>query len=123
MHHIPSRAQVHPVIELRARQMRSALTPSEQKLWEAIRGGRLGVWFRPQVPLGRFIADFVAPSVRLVVEVDGKYHARQRTADARRDRTFMRMGYRVLRVEAALVEGRLAEAVARIRSTLASSGP
>jgi very-short-patch-repair endonuclease len=95
--------------------MRSALTPSEQKLWEAIRGSRLGVCFRRQVPLGRYIADFVAPSVRLVVEVDGRYHSRRRTADARRERDLRRMGYRVLRLDAALVEGQLAEAVAHIR--------
>lgn len=46
MQHISTRTQVHPVIDLRARQMRSALTPSEQKLWDAIRGGKLGVCFR-----------------------------------------------------------------------------
>ena len=90
MHHIGSSAHVHPVIELRARQMRSALTPSEQTLWEAIRGCRLGVWFRRQVPIGRYIADFVAPSMRLVVEVDGQYHARRGVADARRDRVLTR---------------------------------
>jgi very-short-patch-repair endonuclease len=98
--------------------MRSALTPSEQKLWEAIRGCRLGVWFRRQVPLGRYIADFVAPSVRLVVEVDGRYHARRRVADARRERDLGRMGYRVLRVEAALVERHLDEAVGRVQAAL-----
>jgi very-short-patch-repair endonuclease len=87
--------------------MRSELTPSEQKLWEAI-----------QVPLGRYIADFVAPSVRLVVEVDGRYHARRHAADARRDRDLRRMAYRVLRLEAALVERHLGEAVGRIRGAL-----
>ncbi|HEU4581198.1 MAG TPA: DUF559 domain-containing protein, partial [Polyangiaceae bacterium] len=48
-----------------------ALTASEQRLWLAIRGGALGVWFRRQVPLGRFIGDFVAVSARLVVEAAG----------------------------------------------------
>jgi very-short-patch-repair endonuclease len=98
--------------------MRSALTPSEQQLWEAIRGCRLGVWFRRQVPLGRYIADFVAPSARLVVEVDGTYHRRRRVADLRRDRDLTRMGYRVLRLQAALVERHLSEAVSRIRTAL-----
>jgi very-short-patch-repair endonuclease len=118
MRHSVTHSQVHPVIELRARQMRSALTPSEQKLWGAIRGSRLGVCFRRQVPLGRFIADFAAPSVRLVVEVDGKYHARRRAADARRDRVLTRMGYRVLRLEAESVERDLGAAVASIRFAL-----
>jgi very-short-patch-repair endonuclease len=100
--------------------MRSALTPSEQKRWEAIRGCRLGVWFRRQVPLGHYIADFVAPSVRLVVEVDGRYHARRCVADARRDRDLRRMGYRVLRLPAALVEGDLQVAVGRVTEALVS---
>jgi very-short-patch-repair endonuclease len=118
MHHSVTRPQVLPVVELRARQLRSALTASESKLWEAIRGGRLGVCFRRQVPLGRFIADFVAPAARLIVEVDGGYHRRRRTADARRDRVLGRLGYRVLRLEAAVVERDLAVAVERVRKAL-----
>jgi very-short-patch-repair endonuclease len=54
----------------------------------------------------------------LVVEVDGRYHARRRLADARRDRDLKRMGNRVLRLEAALVERHLGEAVGRIRGAL-----
>ena len=107
------------LVELHARQMRSALMPSEQKLWSAINGGQLGVWFRRQVPLGRFIADFVAPAARLVVEVDGGYHARRKSVDARRDSKLARLGYRVLRLESSLVEQRLDVAVARIRAALA----
>ncbi len=51
-----------------------------------LRSSQLGVAFRRQVPLLGFIADFYAPSARLVVEVDGGYHARRVSADARRDR-------------------------------------
>lgn len=110
--HVPAR------VELFARQMRSALTPSEQQLWEVIRGGRLGVCFRRQVPLGRFIVDFAAPSVSLVVEVDGGYHRPRGTADARRDEKLVRMGWRVLRLPAALVERNLTEAVGRVAAAL-----
>jgi hypothetical protein len=60
-------------------------------------GGRLGVTFRRQVPLGPFIVDFLAPSARLVVEVDGGYHELRAKADARRTRWLERRGYRVLR--------------------------
>ena len=51
----------------RARSMLHAPTPSEEALWQALRGGALGVAFKRQVPLGdRYIADFFAPSVGLV---------------------------------------------------------
>jgi very-short-patch-repair endonuclease len=113
-------ASAQQLLETRARQMRSALTPSELKLWEALRSRKLGVAFRRQVPLGgRFIADFCAPAVRLVVEVDGLYHARRRVADARRDRVLARLGYRVVRVDAELVMRDLGAAVELVRAALA----
>jgi very-short-patch-repair endonuclease len=96
--------------------MRKAPTPSEARLFEAVRGGRLGVTFRRQVPLaGRFIADLYAPEVKLVVEVDGLCHAGRAEADARRDRALARLGCRVLRVDAEVVMNDLAAAVERIR--------
>jgi len=98
--------------------MRSWLTPAEQKLWAEIARCRLGVWFRRQVPIGRYVADFVAPSVRLVVEVDGEHHRRRRAADARRDRVMARLGYQVLRLEAPVVERDIGASVARIRAAL-----
>jgi very-short-patch-repair endonuclease len=98
--------------------MRSWLTPSEQALWELIRGRRLGVQFRRQVPIGRFIVDFLAPAQRLVVEVDGGYHARRVVADERRDRVLRRLGYRVLRLPAALVLSAPAEAFALVAALL-----
>jgi len=62
--------------------MRSHLTPSEHALWQRVRGGELGVQFRRHVPVGRYIADFLAASARLVVEVNGGYHQRRRGAAA-----------------------------------------
>ncbi|MFO0618843.1 MAG: endonuclease domain-containing protein [Polyangiaceae bacterium] len=83
--------------------MRSAPTTSEALLWQGLRGSRLGVAFRRQVVIGEYIADFVAPSIRLVVEVDGEYHADRVRADERRDRALTWMGYSVVRIPAALV--------------------
>src|SRR5271165_4513780 len=78
----------------RAAEMRSAPTASEAWLFEAVRGGRLGVAFRRQVSiLGRFIVDLLVPELRLVVEIDGPYHEQRRAADARRDRVLERAGY------------------------------
>jgi very-short-patch-repair endonuclease len=104
-----------------AARMRHAPTPSEARLFEALRGRRLGVAFRRQVPvLGRFIVDLLAPAVRLVVEIDGPYHAQRLEVDARRERAVVRAGYRVVRVEAELVMRDLPAAVARIAEELAT---
>ena len=103
----------------RAADMRANLNPAEAALWEALRARRLGVVFRRQVVLcGRYIADFYAPALRLVVEVDGGCHEQRRAADARRDRVLSRAGYRVLRLPAEQVLCELLEAVARIRREL-----
>ena len=83
----------------RAHEMRHQLTRSESALWIAISRGQLGVAFRRQVPIGnRYIADFLAPRVKLVVEVDGGYHRERAAADARHTRVLERLGYRVLRL-------------------------
>jgi very-short-patch-repair endonuclease len=100
--------------------MRHDPTPTEARLFEGLRGERLGVAFRRQVPvLGRFIVDFLAPRLRLVVEVDGAYHEDRGEADARRDRALARAGYRVLRLRAELVARDLEATLELVRGVIA----
>jgi histidinol dehydrogenase/leucyl-tRNA synthetase/ATP-dependent DNA helicase RecG len=103
----------------RARDMRLFANGPERLLWQEVGGSQLGVPFRRQVVLGnRYIADLVAPSLRLVVEVDGRLHARQRTADARRDRDLARLGFHLLRIPAEVVTADLGTAVALVRAAV-----
>ena len=78
--------------------------------------------FRRQVVVGGYIADFAAPAVKLIVEVDGGWHRGRERLDARRDRALARTGWRVLRLEAGLVLGSLPAAVALVRDALAAPG-
>jgi len=66
----------------------------------------------------RSVADFLAPSAKLVVEVDGGSHRQRATADARRTRVLGRLGYRVLRLEAEVVLRQLPVAVEAVREAL-----
>ena len=86
------------VLAERAQFMRHNGTDTERALWRELSGSKLGVAFRRQVPVGRYIADFMAPSLKLVIEVDGGYHSQRVAADARRTRVLERLGYRVLRL-------------------------
>lgn len=106
------------IIALHAREMRQFPTDSEARLWRALRSSQLGVAFRRQVPLLGFIADFYAPSVRLVVEVDGDYHERRSGADERRALKLTRAGYRVVRLQAELVTRDLPAALRAIVQVL-----
>ena len=65
----------------RAHDLRHELTPAEQVLWSALRGGQLGVRFRRQHPFGPYILDFYCDALRLVIELDGPIHA---TEESRR---------------------------------------
>ncbi|MGC4065029.1 MAG: DUF559 domain-containing protein [Polyangiaceae bacterium] len=103
----------------RAALLRARSTSSEHALWTLLSGGKLGVSFRRQVPVGRYIADFTAPSVKLIVEVDGGYHSRRAVADARRDRDLRRLGYRLVHLPAELV---LSQPAAALQLVLAAIG-
>jgi very-short-patch-repair endonuclease len=82
-----------------ARRMRCAPTPAEAKLWEALRKKQLGgLRFRRQAPLYGYIADFWCNAHRLVIEVDGPYHAERQAEDARRDEVMASYDITVLRV-------------------------
>lgn len=115
-----SSASRRALLQERARCMLHHPTHSEQLLWSAIRGKRLGFTFRRQQVVGQFITDFLCPSLKLVVEVDGDaYHAARVQADAARDRKLVRLGYMVLRIPASVVERNLARAVEIALSELA----
>jgi very-short-patch-repair endonuclease len=92
--------EVSAIQRARAKQFRRTVTRAETLLWRHLKADRLaGLGFRRQTPMGNYIADFVAHSRRLVVEVDGESHdfeSRIRR-DAERDRWFASRGYRVLR--------------------------
>jgi very-short-patch-repair endonuclease len=81
----------------RARALRGRMTDAERKLWFALRDRRFaGFKFRRQVPIDRFIADFVCFEARLIIEVDGGQHAGS-LQDRWRDRWFAANGFCVVR--------------------------
>lgn len=106
------------VLAFRAREMRQSPTRSERLLWEALRRTQLGVRFRRQVVLGRFIVDFFAPSAKLAVEVDGAVHRGRVEYDALRDRALAMTGIRTMRVSAWQVEQNVDAVVERVRVAL-----
>ncbi|MFY7743336.1 MAG: leucine--tRNA ligase [Flavobacterium sp.] len=55
-------------------EMRKEPTFAEALLWEELRKEKLGVRFRRQHLIGKYIADFVCLEKKLIVELDGEYH-------------------------------------------------
>ena len=92
--------EVRKIQRDRAKRMRREMTRAETLLWRHLKADRLsGLGFRRQTPMGNYIADFVAHSCKLVVELDGESHDFEERLrhDARRDEWFASRGYRVLR--------------------------
>ncbi|WP_460763005.1 endonuclease domain-containing protein [Lysobacter fragariae] len=82
----------------RARNLRNSPTDAERALWRVLRGKQLeGFRFRRQVPVGGYIADFLCPRLKLIVELDGGQHAEQVPYDQARTAALSVLGYRVLR--------------------------
>jgi very-short-patch-repair endonuclease len=107
------------LVEEAAKQLRKSLTPSEKKLWQALRGGKLaGLKFRRQHPIGNFILDFYCPAYKLVIEVDGEIHANQADYDFNRTAQLETHGYRVLRFQNEAVINHLETVLSAIIQTI-----
>lgn len=80
----------------RARTLRRGGTDAEKLLWSHLRNRQIeGAKFRRQVPVGRYIADFLCVEAMLIVEADGGQHSEE--ADAVRTAALEAAGYKVIR--------------------------
>jgi very-short-patch-repair endonuclease len=85
----------------KARELRSELTDAEEVLWELLRNRKLlGMKFRRQVRIDRYVADFYCHERRLIVELDGEIHSlpTRQAHDASRDAHLRSLGLRLLRL-------------------------
>jgi very-short-patch-repair endonuclease len=117
----------HPIDDAhaRARALRQNMTEAEWRVWQILRSHQIKQYkFRRQVPIGRYIADFVCHEARLIVEIDGGQHDRSSRGEAKRTEFLQHEGYRILRfwnneVLANLdgVHGTIADELGRITPT------
>jgi very-short-patch-repair endonuclease len=103
------------------RELRQSQTRSEEILWEELRSRKfMGIKFRRQRPLGRYIVDFCCDECRLVVEVDGAAHddRYQRGYDRVREAELIAKAYTVVRFTATEVETDLAGVLKSLEQTM-----
>ncbi len=101
-------------IEGLAQSLLADMTPSELRLWKAVKP--LG--FRPQVVLCSYIVDFLHEDKKLVVEVDGSVHDKQGKRDRYRTLMLNKSGYNVLRFSNNLVSSDLQFVLESIKNNL-----
>jgi very-short-patch-repair endonuclease len=107
-------------VQTAARAMRKQPTPAEAVLWRELRGNALGVRFRRQHPVGRFILDFWCPAARLVIEVDGDIHDLRTERDAARTEMLVAFDYYEIRFRNEDVLNHLSDVIARIRAEVSA---
>ena len=102
----------------RAAAMRANPTEPERRLWNALRGSRLGGHkFRRQATVGYRIVDFFCPAKGLIVEVDGDTH--DRSSDLVNDATVERKtGFYTVRFTNEEVTGNLEGVLTVLTDTL-----
>ena len=84
-----------------SKELRQNQTDTESILWHYLRNRSLNnIKFRRQVPIGKYIADFVCMEKRLVVELDGSQHLENNNLeyDEKRTQYLNSLGYKVIRI-------------------------
>ena len=97
------------------------LTPEERLLWSSLRSAQLGVSFRRQEPIGRYVVDFVCYPARLIIELDGSQHLNSES-DRVRDAALQADGFRIMRFWNNEVRGNLDGVLERIQAVLKEGG-
>lgn len=60
---------------LLAKQLRKRMIPAEILMWDKLKNKQFkGYKFRRQHPIHHFIVDFYCHALKLIIEIDGKYH-------------------------------------------------
>lgn len=83
-----------------ARKNRQNPTIAEEHIWNLLKDPRITVKFRRQHIIGDYIVDFVCLPLKLILEIDGKYHftPEQEIEDKIREQWLNRMGYTIVRI-------------------------
>lgn len=99
-------------------RLKDNMTPAEKILWEHLRGKKLGVKFRRQHVIENYIPDFVALSIKLIVEVDGGIHIKHMKEDAARTKWLNFIGYSVVRFKNEEVENEIDSVLDKIKAEI-----
>jgi len=94
---MPRPLRSNPQTRHRAIELRNESTPAEHKLWSRIRNDQLGVSFRRQHAIGKYIPNFCSPKAKLIIELDGSQHLDQHEYNEERTKYFESIGYKVIR--------------------------
>lgn len=119
--------KLREIAKERCRELRKNQTSSEEILWKVIRNRSFfGKKFYRQYPLffdylGKetfYIADFYCHEEKLVIEIDGKIHEKQKRKDKLRTDVINTLGIEVMRFKSEDLENKLDEVLMRLKKEI-----
>ena len=87
-------------LKTQRQHLRNNCTLAEVQLWEELRKSKLlGIKFRRQHSINKYIVDFYAPEINLAIELDGEVHLSEekRERDRIREDFLKSLGIKVIR--------------------------
>ena len=82
-----------------AKHLRRDQTAAETLIWAELRNRKCGGYkFRRQIPIGKYVVDFLCVAQKLIVEIDGPSHLDAVDYDANRTRILESQGYHIMRL-------------------------
>jgi len=77
-----------PEIFSNAKDLRNKITEAEGLLWEQLKSNKFhNLKFRRQHPILNYVVDFYCHKLKLVIEIDGGYHANKEQIEKDNQRT------------------------------------
>jgi len=70
-------AKYYKELKSEVKSLKTEMTNAETILWKELKSKKLGVKFRRQHMIDKFIPDFVSLTIKLNVEIDGAIHKTQ----------------------------------------------
>lgn len=95
--YITANAKHYPLIKEMRDRLKGNPTRAEKIMWEFYRNKKLGYKIRRQHIIENFVTDFVCLSQKVVIEIDGKIHLKQKVYDEMRTSLLNQLGYKVIR--------------------------
>jgi len=105
----------------KAKEFRKKMTDVESLLWESLRNNQfLGLKFRRQHPISRFVVDFYCHKYKLVIELDGNIHdlPDARINDKNREDELKAIGLNIIRFRNTEITENLKASLEKIKETV-----
>ncbi|MBT3948630.1 DUF559 domain-containing protein [Candidatus Parcubacteria bacterium] len=119
-------------ITKRSRKLRSNPTPTELELWKYLRKRQFyGLRFLRQHPIkfsidnkvDYFIVDFYCHDYKIVIELDGEIHKKQKDYDEMREGLLKEMGFIIIRFKNREILENVEEVLNKIKKLLFENRP